>query len=172
LNGLFDLGFNVPPIIEAADTAPLFHNNAAADIEAAIAFYMSDTFRTSPPGRFFFMNFDAGQQADVAAFLRIINAAENVRQVRKKVQFVRNNRSAGNTSLLTVAIADTQDAIDDLSQKGLNPAAVNELQDIKTTLNIARANPDANRPAFMDHALVFLNLVRGELFTANPDNQF
>jgi len=172
LNGLFGLGFNVPPIIEAADTGPLFHNNAAADIEAAIAFYMSDTFRTAPPGRFFFMNFDAGQQADVAAFLRVINAAENVRQVRKKVQFVRNNRSAGNTSLLTVAIADTQDAIDDLSQKGLNPAAVNELQDIKTTLNIARANPDANRPAFMEHALVFLNLVRGELFTANPDIQF
>jgi len=24
----------------------------------------------------------------------------------------------------------------------------------------------------MDHALTFLGLVRGELFTANPDNQF
>jgi hypothetical protein len=71
-----------------------------------------------------------------------------------------------------VAFADTQDAIDVLSQKGLNPAAVNELQDVKTTLSTAKANADANRPAFMDHALTFLTLVRGELFTANPDNQF
>lgn len=171
-NGNFGIGFNVPPLIEAPDTAPLFHNNAAADIEAAIAFYMSDTFRASQVGRFFFMNFDAGQQADIGAFLRVINAAENVRQVRKKVQFVHDHRSSGNTSLLTVAIADTQDAIDVLSQKSLNPAAVNELRDIKTTLDIAKANADANRPAFMDHALTFLGLVRSELFTANPDNQF
>jgi len=31
---------------------------------------------------------------------------------------------------------------------------------------------DADRPAFMDHANTFLNLVKGELFSANPDNQF
>ncbi|HXI55303.1 MAG TPA: hypothetical protein VNO55_04560 [Polyangia bacterium] len=171
-NGTSGLGFNVPPIIEAVDTAPLFHNNAAADIEAAIAFYMSDTFRSSPVGRFFFMNFDANQQADIAAFLRVINAAENIRQIRKKVQFVKNTRSTGNTSLLTVAIADTQDAIDDLAAKGLNAAAVNELKDVKQTLQIAQANADADRGGFMDHALTFLNLARGELFTANPDNQF
>jgi hypothetical protein len=29
-----------------------------------------------------------------------------------------------------------------------------------------------NRAAFMDHALTFLGLVKGELFTSNPDNQF
>jgi len=59
-----------------------------------------------------------------------------------------------------------------LSQKGLNAAAVSELQDVKQTLSIALANPDANRPSFMDHAIVFLNLVKGELFSANPDDQF
>jgi hypothetical protein len=37
---------------------------------------------------------------------------------------------------------------------------------------IARANPDSERPAFMDNALVFLNLAKAELFTANPDNLF
>ena len=31
---------------------------------------------------------------------------------------------------------------------------------------------DAARPAFMDHALVYLNLVKGELFTSNPNDQF
>jgi hypothetical protein len=173
LDGTLGATFNIPPIIEAADTAPLFHNNGVADIEAAINFYTTPTFRNSVSGRFFFVNLDdPAEQADVGAFLRVINAGENVRQIRKQVQFVRDHRSSGNTSLLTVAIANTQDAIDDLSPKGLNAAAVNELNDIKQTLQIAKANADANRPSFMDHALTYLNLVRGELFTANPDNQF
>jgi hypothetical protein len=170
-NGSFGRTFNIPPLIEAADTAPLFHNNGAADIEAGVAFYNSPSFRSSPSS-FFVRDMLASEQADIAAFLRVINAAENVRQIRKQVTFVRNNRSTGNTSLLTVAIANAQDAIDDLAPKGLNAAAVNELRDIKQTLEIAKANADANRPGFMDHALAFLTLVKGELFTANPDNQF
>jgi len=171
-DGSLGLGFNIPPLIEAADSAPLFHNNGAADIEAAVAFYESQNFRNSPQGRFFFINLSASEQADVASFLRVMNAAENVRQIRKRVTFVRDHRSAGNSDALKVAIADAQDAIDDLSQKGLNAAAVSELQDVKQTLSIALANPDANRPAFMDHAIVFLNLAKGELFSANPDDQF
>ncbi len=171
-DGSFGQGFNVPPLIEAADSAPLFHNNAAADIEAAVAFYTSANFRSSPIGRFFFIDLTGTEQGDVASFLRVMNAAENVRQTRKRVLFVRDHRSAGNSDLLKVAIADTQDALDVLGQKALNAAAVNELQDVKQTLAIALANPDANRPAFLDHALVFLNLAKNELFSANPDDQF
>jgi hypothetical protein len=173
LNGALGEGFNVPPLVEAADTAPLFHNNSASTIEDAVHFYTTDNFRFSSAGRGFFVNLTTpDQEADVASFLRVLNAAENVRQIRKRSQFVRDNRSDGNSDLLRIAIADSQDAIDDLATKGLNAAAVNELQDIKTTLNIALANPDANRPAFMDHALTYLSLVRNELFSANPDNQF
>jgi hypothetical protein len=172
LDGTLGQTFNVPPIIEAADTPPFFHNNAFSDIESVVNFYTTQTFRSSPGGQFFFINLDATQQADVGAFLRVINAAENVRQMRKQVQFVRDHRSSGNTSLLTIAIRNAQDAIDDLSPKGLNPAAVNELRDVKQTLQIGQANADKDRPPFMDHALVFLGLIRGELFTANPDNQF
>ena len=172
LDGTSGFGFNVPPLIEAADSAPLFHNNAVNDVESAVAFYTSQNFRSSPTGRFFFINLDVTQQGDVASFLRVVNAAENARQTRKRVQFVRDHRSTGNTDLLKVAISDTQDAIDVLSQKSLNAAAVNELADVKQTLIIAQANADANRPAFMDHALTYLNLVKQELFSANPDNQF
>src|SRR5205814_5411048 len=110
--------FNTPPLIEAADTAPLFHNNGAADIEAAVGFYSSDTFAQSPEG-FFRNNLTTSEQGDVAAFLRVLNAAENVRQVRKRVQFVHDVRSSGNTDVLTIAIADTQDAMDVLNAKGL-----------------------------------------------------
>ena len=44
--------FNVPPLFEAADTAPLFHNNAAATIEDAVAFYSSAEFLASPGSNF------------------------------------------------------------------------------------------------------------------------
>jgi hypothetical protein len=39
-------------------------------------------------------------------------------------------------------------------------------------LNGAKAATDANRASFMDSALMFLDLAKNQLFTANPDNQF
>jgi mono/diheme cytochrome c family protein len=164
--------FNTPPLVEAADTAPFFHNNATATLEEAVAFYTTETFRAAPDAAGFEIQLDAAQIADVGAFLRVLNAAENIRQVRKRAEHVRTTRSGGNTSLLRVAVADTDDAIEVLSARGLHPGAVNMLQDIKMTLETAIANPDANRPAFMDHALSFLHLARNELFSDNPDNQF
>jgi cytochrome c peroxidase len=41
-------GFNIPPLVEAADTAPFFHNNASATLEEAVAFYNSPAFNNSP----------------------------------------------------------------------------------------------------------------------------
>ncbi len=43
--------FNTPPLVEAADTGPFFHNNARATIEQAVAFYNSDAFNNSPSGQ-------------------------------------------------------------------------------------------------------------------------
>ena len=34
--------FNTPPLVEAADTAPFFHNNSVATLEAAVGFYDGD----------------------------------------------------------------------------------------------------------------------------------
>ena len=162
--------FNIPPLVEAADTVPLFHNNAAADVEAAVAFYASDVFAHAPNG--FQINLNPSQQADIGAFLRVLNAAENMRQVRKRVLFVRNNRSTGNTDILTFAIADSQDILNVLSAKSLSPAVQNEMADVKNTLVIAKANADANRVGFMDHALAVLDLAKNEIFSSNPDGQF
>jgi hypothetical protein len=90
-------------------------------------------------------------------------------------------RSAGNTAILNVAIADCQDALDDLLQRRvgtsstittLNPNAVQALQTIKQTLETAKANSDANRPAFMSNALSWIELAKQDLFTSNPANEF
>ena len=43
---------NTPPLIEAADTAPFFHNNSAATLEDSIRFYTTPTFAKSPNGAF------------------------------------------------------------------------------------------------------------------------
>lgn len=167
---LGDGSFNVQPVIEAADTGPFFHNNQITTIEQAVNFYTTDAFRNAPHG--FDIALSSSEVDQIANFLRVMNAGENIRQVRKRTQFVRDNRSAGNTDLLSVAIADTQDAIDDLQPKNLNPSALQALQTIKLTLSTAKANPDANRPAYLDNALVWLNLAKQDLFSLNPNDEF
>ena len=92
--------------------------------------------------------------------------------MRKRLAFVRDKRGSGNTEILTIALADTQDAISDLAQKSLNPVAQSLLADVKQTLLIAKANADANRPPFMVHALDFLVRAKADLFTANPNDDF
>ena len=65
---------NTAALVEAADTGPFFHNNSARTIEDATRFYTTSTFSGDDP---FQLN---GAQVDqVAAFLRALNALENIR---------------------------------------------------------------------------------------------
>jgi cytochrome c peroxidase len=174
--------FNVPVLIEAADSGPFFHNNVfLSGIEGAVSFYTSPQFQATPLGGILQIQLTQTDVNDIGAFLRALNAAENVRQIRKRVTFVRDVRSSGNTAILTVAIADCQDALDDLQQRKtgessttttLNPTAVHDLQTALLTLQTGQANDDANRAAFMSNALVWLDLAKQDLFTANPNNDF
>lgn len=71
--------FNVPPLIEAADTPPFFHSHIANTIEDAVAFFNSPQFQASPAGQFLGgINLTAQQQDDVADFLRVLNASFNL----------------------------------------------------------------------------------------------
>jgi cytochrome c peroxidase len=175
--------FNTPVVIEAADTGPFFHNNVfLSGIEGAVSFYTTPAFQASPLGQILNIQLTQADINDIGAFLRALNAAENIRQIRKRVVHVRDVRASGNTAVLAVAIADCQDALDDLQQRKtgdntstttpLNPSAIQALQTIKLTLETASANADANRPAFMSNALVWLDLAKQDLFSANPNNDF
>jgi hypothetical protein len=165
--------FSTPPLVEAADTAPFFHNNSAATIEDAIAHYRSPFFNASP-ARQTFGAFDLtdDQIVKLGAFLRELNAAENVRQVKKRVVFARNHRGAGNTRLLELARFDVADAIRVLQEKSLNPAAVQALQTVDLTLLIAIANADDARPPALDSAIAWIDVARNALLLANPHNDF
>jgi cytochrome c peroxidase len=165
-----DGSFNVQPLIEAADTAPFFHNGAKATIEDAVTFYTTPDFANSPSG--FVITLSPTQIANIGAFLRVLNAAENIRQVRKRATFVRDNRSSGNTQILTIALRDVQDAINDLQQKNLNQTARNDLATAKLSIQTAQANADSARPPYLDNAITWLNLASTDLFTSNPNGDF
>lgn len=130
--------FNTPPLVEAADTGPFFHNNAIETIEGAVAFYNGQAFNNSPSGRFLAstdpngvgIRLDATQVVAVAAFLRVINALENIRQSldlltqSEALGFFERARAR---QLLRRAIDETGDSIRVLEGGGLHPEAVAQL---------------------------------------------
>ncbi len=124
LNGTF----NTPPLVEAADTGPFFHNNSVETIEGAVAFYNGDAFNNSPAvdiegvGE---INLDATQVVAVAAFLRVINALENIESaIAKADRALDIDPSDEQLDLLELARVETADAIDVLRGGGLHPDAV------------------------------------------------
>ena len=74
-----NLTMNTPSLIEAADTPPFFHNNSAATIEDAVAFYTTDTFNNSPAGAGNAFVLTDEETNQIAALLRALNALENIR---------------------------------------------------------------------------------------------
>jgi mono/diheme cytochrome c family protein len=130
--------FNTPPLVEAADTGPFFHDNAVPTIEDAVAFYDGESFNESPAGRVLAsldpggesIELDATQIAAVAAFLRVINSLENIRAGselldRAARKGIRERREG--SRLLERAIEETEDARGVLAGAGLHPDAVAHL---------------------------------------------
>ena len=124
--------FNTPPLVEAADTGPFFHNNAVATIEAAVAAYNSAAFNNSPAGQIIRSTtgspiaLDSSQVQAIAAFLRAINALENIRQAEA---YLNGATGAGSPAeAVRLAGVETADAIEVLSARGLYPAAVADLE--------------------------------------------
>ncbi len=101
LGGYGDGGFNPPPLIEAADTAPFFHNNARVTLEDAIRFYNTETFNNSPGAVAQGVSIDLQDPQDVeaiGAFLRAMNALENIRNA------IALDTQIKNTDLLSVSL--------------------------------------------------------------------
>jgi mono/diheme cytochrome c family protein len=131
--------FNTPPLVEAADTGPFFHNNAVETIEGAVAFYNGDAFNKSPSGlalaktdpRGIGIRLDATQVVAVAAFLRVVNALENIRQSIELLEAGAGKGFADRKEareLLERAVSETQDSIKVLDGAGLHPEAVARLR--------------------------------------------
>jgi Cytochrome c len=135
--------FNTPPLIEAADTAPFFHNNSAATLEDAIRFYTTPTFAKSPSGAFggaFVLNKAA--IADIAAFLRALNARENARSALAGVGDAMRGPEPDPEMLQAIA-ADIQDGIEVLKKSKLAREAVAAFKDAAGLIADAATDPEA-----------------------------
>ena len=141
--------FNTPSLIEAADTGPFFHNNSIETIEGSVAFYNGDAFNNSPAGQLLQqatgsgINLDGTQVVEVAAFLRVINALENIRQSIELLEPVAqkwHQTLEQGKRLLDRAAAEAEDSIAVLSGGGLHPEAVKHLKEALRLTEKARCS--------------------------------
>lgn len=124
--------FNTPPLVEAADTGPFFHNNAIETIEGAVGFYDGEAFNNSPAGQVLGgIELDGTQIVAIAAFLRVINALENIRESIEFLEKSTKRKSAEAKQLLGRALNETNDSIGVLVGGGLHPQAVAHLREAK-----------------------------------------
>jgi len=136
--------FNTPPLVEAADSGPFFHNNAIETIEGAVAFYDGAAFNASPAGRALGgIELDATQIVEIAAFLRVLNALENMRTARENLEAARRLglfARKRNETLLRRVLIDTGDAIKVLAGGALHPQAVLQLERSREAAAKARSS--------------------------------
>ncbi len=157
--------FNVPPLIEAADTAPFFHSNASgasmdptANIESAISFYGSPNFLNSPAAKELNDKFHGpvtvgpDQIASIGRFLRVLNASFNLAMAKQRMDAAHllnvqywGYRDDIQKQLLKLASKEIADAIGVLH----NAPAFNGVTD----LHLAQQTSLANARALLDQAV-------------------
>ena len=175
--------FNSPPVVESADTGPFFHNHTVEDLESSVAFYGTPAFQNGlfSIGRRFIPVAISQDPKDpevlaIAAFLRVLNALENIRSsisVTDRGRMVTADQDA--RELSSLAQAETIDAINVLSrgalsenrETGIHAARIRLLQS-RQLLELAQRLP--TRLAVdnaLEHAARALRAARDEL--AHPE---
>jgi hypothetical protein len=152
--------FNAPPVVEAAETAPFFHNNIAGTLEDVIAFYTGPEFNgpRAPAAQF---SFNAMQIAQLTDFMRALNTLQNIQVARRELQEILvlngNPQNEIQTRLQTAAF-DTDDAITVLNQGGIYPAVVVGLTSALQTITQAQqTNNPSQRNTLIQTAITQLS---------------
>jgi mono/diheme cytochrome c family protein len=163
--------FNTPSLIEAADTAPFFHNNSVSTIEEAVAYYTTDAFNLSPgaltsSGKNRQIKLDSSQIVAVAMFLRTLNALENIRSSNQLDQQALAMQDRNATEVIRLAAADTKDAIEVLTEGVLivYPEAVDYLrQALKLERKAASRRAWGQRKELVARAIEFKKKARASM---------
>ena len=168
--GVFGIGngtFNTPVLVEAADTGPFFHNSAIATIEEAVNFYNSSQFNNAPGfgPQVGGIRLEATEVAAVAAFLRVINALENIRSAIEIETRARNAKFLNDSvDLLKLSISELEDALNVLHGGGLHPEAQVKLrQAIDLDQQAMGTNSRSARQALIDQAIALKIGARGDM---------
>jgi len=134
--------FNLAPVVEAADTAPFFHNNLVDTLERVVGFYSGPEFNNQRTAAARF-NFNQTQIDQIADFMRGINTLQNIDVAVRELQELlanTNNPIEEQNKRLQTAFEDTQDAIDVLNEGGFSPAAVTKLTEARNLIAQAQAS--------------------------------
>jgi hypothetical protein len=142
--GRFELEeFNTPPLVEAADTAPLFHNHAIDTVERAVAFYGSPAFKASLVPRL--LPIDLSDDPNdpevlaIGALLRVLNALENIRSSIDVAERGRTmTRVADLRDLARLSAAEAEDALQVLSGGALAATSEAGIRSARAKFELAR----------------------------------
>jgi cytochrome c peroxidase len=163
--------FNTASVVEAADTAPFFHNNVVGTLENVVAFYGGAEFNTprAPAARF---SFNQTQIDQIADFMRGVNTLQNISVGRRELAEIlairRDPRREQDTRLQT-AFEETQDAIDVLNEGGLFPSAVTQLTSARNLIANAQFTTDpSQRRSLIQQAIAKLDAARNAVATIAP----
>jgi hypothetical protein len=168
-NGLGNGTFSPPPLIEAADTAPFFHNNAfGSEIEDAVFFYLGP-FSISPAAALLTarfgspLNFSTPDGFAIGRFLRALNVAFNLDLAKQRVRAAqtlfnrfRDTRVDIQIKLLQLAKAELDDALVVLSSNRTTqpfyPVSVDRIGLAKSEIDAAIAAPASSRDGRISNA--------------------
>lgn len=165
--GVFgNCSFNTPSLVEAADTGPYFHNHSVATLEEAIAFYNSDAFNdTVNAQQIRGIDLESDAVAAIAAFLRAINAAENLRLALESTERAAATQDPAEARRrLELAAEDTKDVVRVLTTGQLHLEVVRFLEPAASALERGADGRLAVREA-VERARSVLQAARSRILT-------
>jgi len=180
--------FNTPPVIEAADTGPFFHNNSFGNpndpfngLEGVVGFYGLPQFNASPAGEALIdlfgtpISLDGDEIGAIARFLRVLNVAFNLDIAIQRLDAARtlntafwNYREDIQIGLTDLASAEVEDArhVLEANPTPLHPTQQTTLSQVETLLDQAATATDPSvRLARIQSSLNLLNSARSALGT-------
>ena len=158
--------FNTPTLVETADTAPFFHNNSINTVEGAVAFYNSQAFNDT--GLVGGISLEPTQVEAVGAFLRVLNALENIRSSltfdRRALRILNRLPTRRTRTLLEQSKAEVQDGMEVLQAINLHLEAIEHLEQARRLLTQAISTPSRPKKIRMiQQAIKHQQIARGFL---------
>jgi hypothetical protein len=140
--------FNSPPVVESADTGPFFHNHMVSDLESAVAFYGSPEFKASIAALAVPIDISADPSDPdvqaIAAFLRVLNALENIRSsIDVATRALSMTGAADRRELAGLSRAEVVDALQVLSAGSLAGSTDAAIHSARARLLAAKAALDS-----------------------------
>jgi hypothetical protein len=137
-------------------------------VRRGLDIFISDAFNKSQSGLFLGgIHLEPAHIEAVAAFLRVLNALENIRASLELKTFVLDARAGDQTekALLKLALAEQEDVVEVLEPAGLHPGAVEHMRRAMHHTRLASATGGSQRNAYVRQAIQDVHLAKRDLIS-------